>query len=54
MAINEKIEMIKRIRGLEKKQKELVRTLLVLKSDGIDVEKAFNEVISGQAEDIEL
>jgi hypothetical protein len=42
MPANEKIEMIKRIRTLEKKQRELVKTLMVLKNDGIDVEKAFN------------
>ncbi len=42
MPVNEKIEMIKRIRTLEKKQRELVKTLMVLKNDGINVEKAFN------------
>lgn len=46
--------MIKKIRGLEKKQKDLVKTLLVLKSDGIDVERAFNEVASGQVDEENL
>lgn len=43
-------QCFKKIQSYSKRQKELLRVLVVLRSEGVDVERVYDDVVNGRIE----